>query len=61
MKTVLFLLLQDYADWEAAPLAAAVNSTKGWQIRTVSLTREPVRSIGGFTLLPDWDLSQAMG
>lgn len=61
MKRVLFLLLQDYADWEAAPLAAAVNSTKGWQVRTVSLTREPVRSIGGFTLLPDWDLSQAMG
>src|SRR5574344_2026543 len=32
MKTVLFVILQDYADWEAASLAAAINKTDGCSV-----------------------------
>ena len=61
MKTqeVLFVLLDEYADWEAAAIAAALNedpeeAEKKYNVKTVSLTREPVKSIGGFTVLPDY-------
>jgi len=63
MKEVLFVILDQYADWEAALVAAAINDIdedgERYVVKTVSLTREPVRSIGGFTVLPDCDLGSA--
>lgn len=56
MKTVLFVLLDKFADWEAAPLAAAVT-TLGGQVKVASPNGQPVRSIGGFTTMPDTDIS----
>lgn len=60
MKTILFVVLQDYADWEAASLAAAVNRTDGCEVKTVSLTKDPVRSIGGFSVTPDVTIDEAI-
>ena len=48
MKTVLFILLDRYADWEAAPLASVINRQPGWRVQTVSPAGSPVRSLGGF-------------
>lgn len=63
MKEVLFVLLEEYADWEAASLAAALNETpeqgeQKYQVKTVSLSKEPVTSIGGFRTLPDYALDE---
>lgn len=63
-NTVLFVLLDDYADWEAGSLAAALNEEpegKGqrFNVKTVSLTTNPIQSIGGFTVLPDYGLTDA--
>ncbi|AQU78546.1 MULTISPECIES: type 1 glutamine amidotransferase family protein [Planococcus] len=63
-NTVLFVLLDDYADWEAGSLAAALNEEpegKGqrFNVKTVSLTTDPIQSIGGFTVLPDYGLTDA--
>lgn len=60
IKKVLFVILDDFADWEAAPLAVAINQKDGWQVQTVSLTKAPVRSMGGFTVLPDMTVDEAM-
>lgn len=56
-KTVLFGLLAPYADWEAAYLASALNmlAPGAFAVRTVSVSREPVASIGGFQVMPDFD------
>jgi len=63
MKEVLLVILDLYGDWEAALVAAAVNDPEGeekkYAVKTVSLSREPVQSIGGFTTLPDYDLVSA--
>ena len=64
MREVLFVILDEYADWEAASLAAALNQgpetgEKKYEVKTVSLTKEPVKSIGGFTVLPDYDIASA--
>ena len=58
-KCVLFVILEPYADWEAAYLSSALYMLgRGrFEVKTVSLTREPVASIGGFRVLPDYDIN----
>lgn len=57
---VLFLLLNDYADWEGAFLSAALNSgvmpdsEVKYAVKTVSPTLDAVRSLGGFRTIPDY-------
>ena len=64
-KTVLFLILDQFADWEYAFLASALmgqilDRTSHYDVKTVSLRREPVRSIGGFTVLPDYSVDDLL-
>lgn len=63
MKRILFILLDDFADWEAAYLASAL---RGGVMPGVPGTHEveyaapggrQVRSLGGLRVLPDRDLS----
>ena len=57
-KTILFVLLDKYADWEAAYLSSlilALGQDK-YTVKTVSITKESIQSLGGFTILPDYDL-----
>jgi len=58
-KTILFCLLEQYADWEAAYLSTALAAFGGekYEIKTVSLTKESVKSIGGLTTVPDFDIN----
>lgn len=59
-QEVLFLVLNDYADWEGAHLAASLNagvmpgSEVKYITKTVAPTLDAVRSIGGFRTLPDY-------
>ncbi len=63
-KEILLVLTPDFADWEAAFTAAALNAPvmdipPSYLVKTVGLTGEPVRSIGGLTVLPDYSLATA--
>lgn len=59
-KEVLFLILDQYADWEGALLAASLNSGVSQQSQTKFITRtlaptlDYVSSLGGFRTLPDY-------
>ena len=61
-KEILFVLLNGFADWEAAHIAVCLNSgvkpgrSVKYIAKTLSLTKAPVISIGGFRVLPDYDL-----
>lgn len=60
-RTVLFMIVEPYADWEYALLATALQDkiedrTSNYVVKTVSLTPNPVQSIGGFTTLPDYSI-----
>lgn len=57
-KTLLFVILQQYADWEAAYISSAITMLGQGQynIKTVSLSQDCVQSIGGFRVLPDYDI-----
>ncbi len=59
MKEVLFVIMSEYADWEAALAASALGNKEhktGYIVKTVSLKKEPVKSIGGFTCIPDYGI-----
>lgn len=61
-KEIIFVLLNGFADWEAAHLAACINTgvkpgrPVKYTAKTLSLTKAPVVSIGGFRVLPDYDI-----
>lgn len=60
-QNVLFVLLNDYADWESAFLASSLHSgtmpgaEPRYTVKTVAPTMEPVCSLGGFRTMPDCD------
>lgn len=62
-KEILFVVLDNYADWEGAYIAPNLNcgvepgSPVKYVVKTVSVTKDPVVSIGGFSLLPDYDIN----
>lgn len=61
-KEIIFVILNGFADWEAAHLAVCVNTgvkpgrPVKYTAKTLSLTKGPVISIGGFRVLPDYDI-----
>lgn len=61
-ETVVFVLLEGFADWEGAPLAAELTSPETErppvQVLYASTDREKKRSIGGLTVLPDITLNE---
>ena len=61
MKEILYILLDNYADHEMAILSEAIRAdeqglraTPHYVNRVVAPTLDPVRSVGGFRLLPDY-------
>ncbi len=61
-KEIIFVILNGFADWEAAHLAVCVNTgvkpgrPVKYTAKTLSLTKDPIISIGGFRVLPDYDI-----
>ena len=58
MKKIMFAILEQYADWEAAYLSSAIYmlGQDKFEVKTVSLTKDIVTSIGGFRTVPDYDI-----
>ncbi len=58
MKKVLVVILRQYADMEAAYISTAVNilGAKKYEVKIVSLNKDYVQSIGGFRVMPDYDI-----
>lgn len=58
MKKILYVVLEQWADWELAYISSAVNMLGGgkFENKTVSLTKNAVTSIGGIKCLPDYDI-----
>lgn len=57
-KIVLFVILDKYSDWEAAYLSSLILALgqEVYSIKTVSLTKDSIKSLGGFTVIPDYDI-----
>lgn len=62
MKEVIFVLLNEFADWEGAYIATCLNlgvkpgSPVNYKVKYLSLSKEPVMSLGGLRVLPDYSI-----
>lgn len=59
MTEVFFVLLEEYADWEAASIAVSLNQQEGFTVKTVSNEKQAIHSMGGFSTVPDYTLAEA--
>lgn len=57
MKQAIFLILDEYADWEGAYLSSQLNQDSNWEVKTASIKKEVI-SIGGFKTVVDYQLEQ---
>jgi len=57
MKTAVFFLLNEYADWEGPYLSSQLNQNAEWTVKTASVDAEVV-SIGGFKTLIDYQIDE---
>lgn len=60
-QQVLFVILEPFADYEYPFLATALqdqikDKTSNYEVKTLSVSKDPVKSTGGFTVLPDYSL-----
>ncbi|CAJ1192359.1 glutamine amidotransferase [Companilactobacillus crustorum] len=55
MKQAIFLMLDDYADWEGAYLSSQLNKSTEWTVKTASITSK-ITSIGGMKTIVDYSL-----
>lgn len=62
-KEIIFVLLNDFADWEGAFVAPVLNQgiepvrPAKYKIKIFSLIKDPVTSIGSIRVLPDFDIN----
>ena len=57
MKTALFVLLDQYADWEAAYLMTTLNQDENWMVKTISIQKN-ITSIGGLKASVDYTVEE---
>ncbi|MEG1805850.1 MAG: DJ-1/PfpI family protein [Clostridia bacterium] len=63
-KIIYIYVLDSFADWEIGYLLQAlsnqgmINNEVTYEIRTVGLTRNPIKTIGGLTLIPDCTIDE---
>lgn len=65
MITIYIYLLSTLADWEIAPVSAELNSKRFFKsdapqvvVKTVSISKEPIKTMGGLTIVPDCTIDE---
>lgn len=57
-KAVYLVVFEGFADWEPAHAVAELRRHGKYRVETIALTREPVQSMGGLTVLPSKALAE---
>ena len=57
MKQAIFVMMDQYTDWEGAYLSSQLNQLTDWVVKTASNQPE-VTSIGGWTTRVDYQISE---
>lgn len=58
-QTAHFFVFPTLSDWESAYVLPELNASMGrYRVQTVGVSREPVKTLGGVTILPDMTLAE---
>ena len=52
-KNIYLLIFDSYSDWEPSYISVEIARSEKYQLRTAGFTKDPVKSMGGLTVLPD--------
>lgn len=56
-RDVLIFIFDGYADWEPAYICSELNSQETeYEVKTISLDKNPLYSMGGFRVIPDYSV-----
>lgn len=59
LRTIYLFVCETFSDWEPSYVLPMLNDpTAGYRVQTVGVSREPVKTAGGLTILPDLQLSE---
>jgi putative intracellular protease/amidase len=59
-KTCYIFLFEGFSDWEVSYASVGIQKSESFQIKTIGFGLEPVRSMGGLTVIPDTDFISAV-
>lgn len=54
-KTCYLFVFEGFADYETSVAAAGITNSNQYQVRTIGIKKDPVRSMSGLTVIPDLD------
>ena len=55
-RKICYLFVFDgFSDWEASYATVGIRKSNDYVVKTIAMSREPVRSMGGMTVVPDLD------
>ncbi|HEX3072142.1 MAG TPA: type 1 glutamine amidotransferase family protein [Ignavibacteriales bacterium] len=55
----LMYIFDGYSDWEPSYIIAEIHKSRSYEIKTFSMSGEKIVSMGGLTVLPDYDAAGA--
>lgn len=54
-KTCYLFVFDGFADYETSLAATGIRSSSEYQLKTIGIRKEPIRSMSGMTMIPDLD------
>jgi putative intracellular protease/amidase len=54
-KTCYLFIFDGFADYETSPAAVGIGNSDQYQLKTIAMSKQPVRSMSGMTVVPDCD------
>jgi hypothetical protein len=54
-KTCYLFIFDGFADHEVSAAAASIFNSNEYQLKTIAISKDPVKSMSGLTILPDTD------
>lgn len=58
MKTAYLLIFDGLSDWETGLAVAEINKSTDYQVKTVGFKREVVVTMGGISIVPDFNINE---
>src|SRR5688572_29315293 len=54
-KNCYIFLFDGFSDWEVSYASVGIRKSNNYRVKTIGITRDPVTSMGGLSVVPDLD------
>lgn len=57
-QNVLLYIFEGFSDWEPAYATVGISKSDRYQLQTVGINKQPVKTMGGLTVVPDLEIKE---